>query len=104
MTDTLVVLLFGFPAVFLSLLVSVIGVWKDKFWLVIAGALLFMPFSYYLSGSPGLYRVPILLPLFQILSAAAVREQNKPWAWILLAPAFLATLWVVGVILLYQNS
>ena len=91
MIDTLVVLLFGFPAVFRSLLVSVIGVWKDKFWLVIAGALMFMPFSY-------------LLPLFQILSAAAVREQNKLWAWLLLAPAFLATFWVVGVILLYQIS
>jgi hypothetical protein len=85
------------------LLVSVIGVWKHKFWLVILGAVLFMPFSYYLSGSPGSYRLPLLLPLFQILSAAAVREENKPWAWILLAPALLATLYVLGVVLFFRN-
>ncbi|NJC98895.1 MAG: hypothetical protein C3F07_01675 [Anaerolineales bacterium] len=98
----LIILLFGFPAVFVSLLVSALGVHKEKYWLVLLGAVLFIPFSYYLSGAPGLYRAPILLPLFQVLAAAAVRENNKRWAWILLIPAFLATLWVIGVALFYQ--
>lgn len=102
MTQILVVLLFGFPAVFVSLLVSLLGVWKEKYWLVILGAVLFIPFSYYLSGSPGLYRLPLLLPLFQVLSAAAMREKHKLWAWILLTPAFLTTLYVAAVALVYQ--
>jgi hypothetical protein len=98
----LIILLFGFPAVFVSLLVSVIGVLKEKYWLVIIGAVLFIPFSYYLSGSPGSGGFAILLPLFQIVSAAAVYEKNRLWAWILLAPAFLASLWVLGLALFYQ--
>lgn len=102
MEQFFIVLLFGFPAVFVSLLISVIGVWKEKYWLVILGAVLFIPFSYYLNGAPGSGGFAILLPLFQIGSAAAVREKNKLWAWILLVPVFLATLWVVGLALFYQ--
>ncbi|NWG05860.1 MAG: hypothetical protein HXY35_04130 [Chloroflexi bacterium] len=102
MAQVFVVLLFGFPAVLVSLLLSVVGILKEKFWLVLIGAVLFIPFSYYLSGSPGLYRLPILLPLFQIGSAVAVRAKKKSWAWLLLFPAFFASLWVVVVVLFYQ--
>lgn len=102
MSQVLVVLIFGLPAVFVSLVLSVAGVLKDKFWLVILGAVLFIPFSYYLNGSPGLRGFAILLPLFQMGCAAAVRENNKLWAWLLLLPAFLASLWVFGVVLLYN--
>ena len=99
MAGVLVVLFFGFPAVFVSLLVSAIGIRKDKYWLVIVGALLFIPFSYYLNGAAHNNGLPFLLPLFQILSAAAVREKNKLWAWILWAPAFLVSLYILGVVL-----
>ena len=102
MIDLLVVMVFGLPAVMLSLVLSVIGVWKDKFWLVILGAVLIIPFAYYLNGSPGLRGFAILLPLFQMVSGAAVREKSKVWAWILLIPAFLAGFWVLGVALYYQ--
>jgi hypothetical protein len=102
LSDVLVMMIFGFPAVFLSLLVSVIGVLKEKVWLVIIGAVLFVPFSYYLSGAPGLAGLPILLPGFQVGSAIAVREKSKLWAWLLLVPALFAALWVVGVALLYN--
>ena len=95
-------MIFGFPAVFLSLLVSVFGVLKEKVWLVILGAVLFAPFSYYLSGAPGLAGLPILLPGFQVGSAIAVREKNKLWAWLLLVPALFVALWVVGVALVYN--
>jgi hypothetical protein len=97
-----IIVFFGFPGAFLSLLVSVIGVLKEKFWLVILGALLFIPFAYYLSGGPGSGGFPILLPLFQVGSAVAVRRKNKLWSWLLLLPAFLAVLWVAGLALFYQ--
>jgi len=101
-SQALVVLIFGFPAVFVSLILSVAGILKDKFWLVIMGAVLFVPFSYYLNGYPNLRGFAILLPLFQMGSAAAVRERNRLWAWLLLVPSFLASLWVLGVALLYN--
>jgi hypothetical protein len=102
MTDLLVMMIFGFPAVFVSLLISVIGILKEKVWLVILGAVLFLPFSYYLSGAPGLARLPLLLPGFQVGSAVAVRGKSKLWAWLLLLPPFLAALWVAGLALYYQ--
>jgi hypothetical protein len=96
MSGFFVVLVFGFPAVFLSLLISVIGIVKEKYWLVIIGAVLFIPFSYYLNGALGANGFAILLPLFQIVSAAAIREGNRLWAWLMLVPAFLAGLWVLA--------
>ena len=102
MIDLFVVMVFGLPAVLVSLVLSAIGVWKGRFWLVVLGAVLFIPFAYYLNGSPGLRGFAILLPLFQVISAAAVREKNQVWAWILLVPAFAASLWVLGVAL-YHN-
>ena len=99
MSGFFVVLVFGFPAVFLSLLVSVIGVLKEKYWLVIIGAVLFIPFSYYMNGAFAGNGFPMLLPLLQMGSAAAVYERNKLWSWLLLVPAFLASMWLVGVAL-----
>jgi hypothetical protein len=101
-SDILIPLLFGFPAAILSLLVSVVGVLTQKYWLVILGAVLFVPFSYYLSGAPGLAGLPILLPGFQVGSAVAVRERNRLWAWLLLIPAFSVALWVAVVALSYN--
>lgn len=94
-------MIFGFPAAILSLLLSVIGVVMEKFWLVIIAAVLFIPFSYYLSGSPDLAGLPILLPGFQVGSAVAVRNKSKLWAWLLLMPVLFAVLWVGSVVLIY---
>lgn len=101
--DVLIPLLFWL-SIPLSLVLSVIGVLKNKFWLVLLGAALFVPVSYYLNGSPTLYGFAILLPLFQVGSAAAVREGNKLWAWLLLLPAFFMVIWFLVVALLYQIS
>ena len=97
MSQIVVALLFGFPAVFVSLLVSGIGVWKEKFWLVLIGAVLFMPFSYYLFGSPSVIGLPAIILLSYFGSAAAVYAKKKTLAWIMLLPAFLVSLWVATV-------
>jgi len=102
MLDLLVPILFGFPSVFVSLVFSVIGILEQKYWFVIIGVLLFIPFSYYLNGAAHNNGFPFLLPLLQMGSAAAVHEKNKLWAWILLAPAFLTTLYVVAVVVFQQ--
>ena len=101
LTDILIMMIFGFPAAILSLLLSVTGVLTQKFWLVLIAAVIFIPFSYYLSGSPSLAGLPILLPAFQVGAAVALREKNKLWAWLLLVPAFFAVLWVGSRVLLY---
>lgn len=101
--DTMIAFLFGFPGAFLSLLASAIGIVKNKYWLSVIGALLFVPFTYYMYGSPGLLRgLVVLLPLFQIGSAAAVFQNKRTLAWFLLSPSILMVLWVLGVVLVYS--
>ena len=85
-----------------SLLLSVLGVLKNKYWLVLIGAALFFPISYYFNGSPSSHGFVIFLPVFQIISAAAVREEYKLWAWLFLLPAFFTVFWFVFIALFYQ--
>jgi len=86
----------------LSLVLSAAGIWKNNYWLVLMGALLLVPVAYYLSGAPDSKGIPALLPLFQVGSAAALREGYKGWAWLLLLPALAAALCFVGTALVYQ--
>ena len=85
-----------------SLLLSVVGVLRTKYWLVLIGAVLFFPISYYFNGSPSSHGFAIFLPIFQIISAAAVKEENKLWAWLFLLPAFFIVFWFIFVVLSYQ--
>ena len=87
-----------------SLALSVMGVLKDKYWMVLIGAVLFFPISYYFNGSPTFYGYGLFMPIFQVISAAAVKKGNKLWAWLFLLPAFFIVLWFVAVALLYQLS
>jgi hypothetical protein len=102
MSQIIAVLVFGFPAVIASLLIAGIGVWKEKFWLVLIGAVLFVPFSYYLFGSPGLIGPPALVLLGYFGSAVAVYAKKKNLASVLLLPALLVSLWVAAAGLFVQ--
>ena len=100
--EMLVAFLFGFPGAFLSLLVSAVGIAKNKYWLVLICALLFLPFTYYLYGSPAFFSgFVFLLPLLQFGSALAVFKKKRTLAWLLLAPSIVMVLWILGVVLIY---
>jgi hypothetical protein len=96
------IFLFALPLAILALAISVIGIVRKKFWLGIIGAVLFIPFTYYLNGTPDSRGFAIFLPLFQLGSAAAVHQKNQVWAWLWLVPPLLAGIWVLGVALFYQ--
>lgn len=95
MNEVLVQIVFGWPFIALSLFVSVIGIIFDRPGLVLLGALLIVPFSYYLNGTPNFSGVALLLPLFQAGSAWAVKEESETWSWILLAPTVALVLWLI---------
>jgi hypothetical protein len=99
--EILVALIFGFGLSSISLGLAVFGVLKDKYWLVLIGAVLFTPFSYYIFGASSANAFALLPLLFLVLAAAAVREKNRLWAWIMVAPSFLLVLWVFGVAVIY---
>ena len=87
-----------------SLVCSVIGVLKNNYWLVLGGAALLFPLSYYFNGSPSFYGYGLFMPIFQVVSAAAVRKGNKLWAWLFLLPAFLLVFWFIFVAVFNQFS
>lgn len=91
-------------SILFTLLVSLYGVWKNIYWLVLLGAVLALPLAYYLNGSPNSHGLPILLPFFQVGSAAAVREGMRSIAFLLLLPLFFVVMWFLGVVLFYHAS
>jgi hypothetical protein len=81
--EILIQIIFGWPAIITSILLSVLGVWLTKPVLLVIAGIVCLPFTYYLSG----FRTPaVILPLFQFGSAYAVSRQKILIAWLLIAP------------------
>ena len=84
MTETLVQILFGWPALITSILLSVAGVWLKKPGLLIASAIICIPFTYYVSNG---FRSPlIVLPVCEFGAAYALARQWIRIAWLLIVP------------------
>jgi hypothetical protein len=93
MTDLLVQIIFGWPAIITSILLSVAGVWLKKPALLITAGIVCIPFTYYLSG----FRTPaVILPVFQFGSAVAITRRKNLIAWLLITPIV-----IIAVILAY---
>ena len=83
MNDLLVQIVFGWPAIITSILLSIAGVWLRKPAFLVTAGIVCIPFTYYLSG----YRTPaVILPLFQFGSAFALTRQKNLLAWLLIIP------------------
>jgi len=96
MGEVLVQIIFGWPAIITSILLSIAGVWLRKPFLLVTAGIVCIPFSYYLSG----YRVPaVILPFFQFGSAYAVMRQKNLIAWLLTAPIVIIALVLAYVVL-----
>ena len=96
MTDLLVQIIFGWPAIITSILLSIAGVWRQKPVLLVTAGIVCIPFTYYLSG----YHVAaISLPLFQFVSADAIRRQKNLLAWLLIVPLIVIALVLAYVVL-----
>jgi hypothetical protein len=85
----LTLLVFGFPAGIISLLLSALSIWKKWPWLLAIAGLLTITETIYHSLLSGL---PIyLMALFQFYGAYVLRKGNTRLAWILLTPLLLFT-------------
>jgi hypothetical protein len=93
--EFLIIGLVGFPGAFLSLIISVIGILKGKYGLVLLGMLLFIPFCLYLDGTPNFHGTT-LLSLFHLAAAYAVRRNAKWLAWIFLIPSVVLIFFVLN--------
>ena len=96
MTDILVQIIFGWPAIITSILLSIAGVWLKRPTLLVVAGIVCVPFTYYLSG----YHTPaVILPLFQFGSAYVVKRQKTLMAGLLIAPMTISTVMLAYVVL-----
>jgi hypothetical protein len=94
---------FGWPFFILSILTSITGILNNRYGLVLLGTVLILPFAYYLSGTRTLFIFAILIPLFQLGCAWAVKEENDWLAWVLLSPTIIVRVWLLMVTWTYTN-
>ncbi|MCX9012184.1 MAG: hypothetical protein OIN66_13815 [Candidatus Methanoperedens sp.] len=101
MISTILILFIGWPGIISSLAISIAGIIKSKpLWLII-GAILAIPFSWYLSATPLLRHIGLLLPLFQVGAAVAIYRHVIWLAWLLLLPLACIAGWL-GIAVLTQ--
>jgi hypothetical protein len=99
MSNLLPPTIFGWPLIILSLLASAVGLVTKRYWLLLVGAVLIIPFSYYLGNAPGIGVLAYFLPVFQACAAYAIRIKHLLIAWILAAPAFVVSAWAAVLVL-----
>jgi len=88
-TGYLTLLVFGFPAGIISLLLSALGIWKRWWWLLIVAGLFTITVTIYYSLATG---IPFyLMSTFQFYGATVLRKGKARWAWIMLIPLLLFT-------------
>ena len=98
MFDVLVPMLFGWPAMILSLGCSIAGLWMRRPALLAAGAALFLLPAWYLSHYSIVFAS---LPLFLLASAYSVSRNKTIQALLLFSPVLISTGWL-GFIVLTQ--
>lgn len=99
MTDILVQIIFGWPAIIASLLFSALGLVIKRPWLLAASAVLITPFSLYLSGMPAVRTPAIGLPFLQAGAAYAVHKGKFSMGLILASPLFIVAAWLALIVL-----
>jgi peptidoglycan/LPS O-acetylase OafA/YrhL len=103
MADILVQTIFGWPAIILSIAVSVAGILKKWSWMLVLGGVLCAPFAVYVSGYPFFHYTTLLLPLFLFGAAWAVHAKRKVLAWALLLPLVSVSV-ILAIIVLSQTG
>jgi len=94
-------ILLGWPAVLVSLALSVLGIVRSKpVWLVVS-AVAVLPISLYLAGTPRFSWVGLILPVLLFAASFAVRRSLLWLAWSCVAPVAGFFLWL-GVIILTE--
>jgi hypothetical protein len=99
MLDFILSLLVGWPAIVVTVILSIMGLLKNKYRFLLAASILAFPFSWFLSGFPIVQSPAFLMPLFLLGSSYAMFREREMIAWLLGIPFFLAILLLLFVIM-----
>jgi hypothetical protein len=103
MNPLLIQIIFGWPLFIISIIVSIMGILNKGYGLVLLGTVLIIPYTIALNNTKTFYGFALLIPLFQLGCAWAVKEDNDFWAWVLFSPTIITRLWLLVVTWTYIN-
>ena len=90
---------FGWPAVILALILSVAGIVRKRpIWLFVA-AIILIPITIYLIGSPRIGWMGFTIPVSLSGAGIAVRRRREGLAWVLLAPFVGVFVWLAIIVM-----
>ena len=92
MLDFLLILLVGWPAILVTIILAIIGLVRNNYRYLVAAAILAFPFSWYLSGFPRISSPAFLLPLLLFGSSYLMFRGREMLAWLIAIPYFLVIL------------
>ena len=99
--DFLVAVFFGWPAILVTAILAVIGLFRNNYHFLVAAAILALPFSWLLSGFPMVRSPVFLLPLLVFASGYSLYRGWEMLAWLLAIPYFL-TIWLLYNVIMTQ--
>lgn len=79
---------------FISVLLSLIGIYLKKPYFLLISAVLLIPTSIYLAASPGYLIWGLILPLFYIGGYLSLKKNNVWLSLLISAPAYLIIGWL----------
>ena len=97
MKDLFVQIIFGWPAIIVTILLSITGLVLKKPALLVIAGFICMPFTYYASN--GLRNPFVVLPLLEFASAYAVTRQRTIAALLLITPFIIISILMASAVL-----
>ena len=92
-------IVFGWPPILLAIVLAVLSITKRRPALLATSAVIATPFSLYLSATPRVGWLGLMIPVLLIGAAVAVRYRRVGTAWMLLVPVMVAVVWVASLVL-----
>ena len=99
MLDFILIILVGWPAIVVTIILAIIGLLRRDYRFLVAAAILAFPFSWYLSGFPLIRSPAFLLPLLLFTSGFAMNRGREMISWILAVPYFLSIILLLFAVL-----
>ncbi len=90
---------FGWPAILLALVLSVLGISKRIPGLLAVAAVIATPFSLFLGGGPRFGWLGFMIPVLLLGASVAVRYRRVEIAWLLLLPIVAVLGWVASIVM-----
>lgn len=99
MLDFILIILVGWPAIVVTIILAIIGLLRRDYRFLVAAAILAFPFSWYLSGFPLIRSPAFLLPLLLFTSGFAMNRGREMISWLLAVPYFMSIILLLFAVL-----